>query len=303
MKCFVISPIGQANTTVRAHADEVFEHIIDPALRDFGIEAVRSDRMSETGRISDQMYRAIFEYDLCIAVLTYANPNVYYELAIAQSASRPVVIMIEAGSILPFDVADMRTLSYDLSITAYKSGTHVTQLKKFLEQLKQKHWKGEDLFRAYRPPRAKPDTLDVQACGVKITSPTRGQVVDVVAVEGVFAELPAGYELRSLRFYPDEMGFVPTGEIVVDARSKTWRVPRFDVGGASGDNRGIEIALAGANARILLDCWADAHQVHKVAMRELGDLANFDSKAKWLPAIRQWPTDLVTCDRVELKRK
>ena len=84
---------------------------------------------------------------------------------------------------------------------------------------------------------------------------------------------------------------------------KTWRVPRFEVGGVSGDNRGVEIALAGANAKIFLDYWAVAHEVHKVAMKELRELPSNNSKAKWLPAIRKWPTDLLTCDRVELKRK
>ena len=34
----------------------MFEERIDPALRDFDIEAVRSDHMSEPGRIWDQMY-------------------------------------------------------------------------------------------------------------------------------------------------------------------------------------------------------------------------------------------------------
>src|SRR6516164_2942775 len=104
MKCFVISPIGEDDSEIRGHADEVFNHLILPALENFDIEAVRSDHMNEPGRISDQMYRAIFGFDLCIAVLTFANPNVYYELAVAQAACRPVIILIEKGSKLPFDV-------------------------------------------------------------------------------------------------------------------------------------------------------------------------------------------------------
>ena len=75
MKCFVISPIGEDGSDIRMHADEVFEHLIQPALNSFDIEPVRSDHMNEPGKISDQMYRAIFDYDLCIAILTFANPN------------------------------------------------------------------------------------------------------------------------------------------------------------------------------------------------------------------------------------
>jgi hypothetical protein len=150
MKCFVISPIGDEGSDVRRHADEVFDHIIEPALAHFSIEPVRSDHMNEPGKISEQMYRAIFGYDLCIAVLTYSNPNVYYELAVAQSACRPVVILIEKGSTLPFDVKDFRSLTYDLTITAYTQKTHIKRLISMLGELKQAGWRGDDVFYAYR---------------------------------------------------------------------------------------------------------------------------------------------------------
>jgi hypothetical protein len=145
MKCFVISPIGDERSETREHADEVFSHIIEPALAHFHIEAIRSDRMKEPGSISDQMFRAIFEYDLCIAVLTYPNPNVYYELAVAQSACRPVVVMTEKGATLPFDVKDFRSLTYDLRITAYKEETHINRLIGMLGELEKSGWRGDDV--------------------------------------------------------------------------------------------------------------------------------------------------------------
>ena len=113
-KCFVISPIGDEGTTVRKDADNVLKYIIKPALESEGIEVIRSDGLDEPGRISDQMFRLLLESDLCVAVLTGANPNVYYELAVAQCAARPVILLIEEGEALPFDVADLRTVSYDL---------------------------------------------------------------------------------------------------------------------------------------------------------------------------------------------
>ena len=158
MKCFVISPIGEEGSEVRTHADDVFEHVIEPALEHFGIEAIRSDQMNEPGRISDHMYRAIFEYDLCVAVLTFANPNVYYELAVAQSASRPVVILVEKGSSLPFDVKDFRTLTYDLRITTFKQRTHINRLIGMLDELKQLGWRGDDVFRHTGATNAHPFT-------------------------------------------------------------------------------------------------------------------------------------------------
>ena len=74
------------------------------------------------------MFRSILHDDLCIAVLTYHNPNVYYELAIAQSAARPVVILAEKGTPLPFDVKDMRTVHYDLKPRPIKEGVYVKEI-------------------------------------------------------------------------------------------------------------------------------------------------------------------------------
>lgn len=301
MKCFVISPIGDAGSPTRAHADEVFNYIIEPALQVFGIEPIRSDQMAEPGRISDQMYRAIFDYDLCIAVLTFSNPNVYYELAVAQSASRPVILLIEKSNTLPFDVKDTRVVEYDLSITSYQNHTHLNRLTKFLEQLKNQNWKGEDVFQHYRGIQGPARAFDVESCGIKITSPSNGEAVDVVTVQGTYQRIPDGFELRTLRYYPDHNGYIPTGSLVIDPLKKTWKVARFDVGGTTGDSRGIDITLAGPNARVLLEYWSQANSVHREAMEEIRNLKG--EYKKWLPTIRGWPSDLITCDRIEVTRK
>ena len=80
---------------MRRHSDHVFKYIIKPAMDEMGIDAYRSDHSHGIGKISDQMFQSILNEDLCIAVLTFTNPNVYYELAIAQSAARPVIIRDE----------------------------------------------------------------------------------------------------------------------------------------------------------------------------------------------------------------
>jgi hypothetical protein len=127
-RCFVISPIGDEGSEIREHADDVFDFIITPAMKELGIEAYRSDHSHEVGKISDQMFRSILQDDLCIAVLTFHNPNVYYELAVAQSAARPVVILVQKGTALPFDVKDMRTVHYDLKPRPIKEGVYVREI-------------------------------------------------------------------------------------------------------------------------------------------------------------------------------
>jgi len=150
-RCFVISPIGEADSVTRKHADDVFEYLIQPAMVECGVSAFRSDQLEKPGRISDQMFRAIYESDLCVAVLTGYNPNVFYELAVAQSANRPVIILIEQGQALPFDIKDLRSITYDLGIRSFNDRTYIKRLVNFVKDFEQRGWLAEDLFAAYRP--------------------------------------------------------------------------------------------------------------------------------------------------------
>jgi hypothetical protein len=145
-RCFVISPIGEEGSDDRKHADEVFESLVYPAMRECGIEPIRSDHLNYPGRISEQMFRAILDYDFCVAVLTGHNPNVFYELAVAQAAKRPVVLLIKSGQGLPFDIKDLRCITYDLDNRSLQERTHIAQLVKFVEAIKAANWKTPDIF-------------------------------------------------------------------------------------------------------------------------------------------------------------
>jgi hypothetical protein len=97
MKCFVISPIGQPGSAAREHADDVYECIIRPALKEAEVDGQRADHVKDVGRITRQMYDEILTSDFCIAVLHGFNPNVFYELAVAHSAGIPVILLSEKG--------------------------------------------------------------------------------------------------------------------------------------------------------------------------------------------------------------
>jgi hypothetical protein len=114
-RCFVISPIGMEGSPERERADIVLHSIIEPALTKCNLHPVRSDQIEEPGLISTEMYRRILGDEMCIVVLTDLNPNVFYELAIAHAAARPVVLLIEKGKLPPFDIKDHRCVEYDAS--------------------------------------------------------------------------------------------------------------------------------------------------------------------------------------------
>jgi hypothetical protein len=155
--CFVISPIGQPDSSVRNHADDVYRFIIRPALERLGIRPERSDEISETGRITEQMFQRIFSADVCVVVLTGLNPNVFYELAVAQCAARPTVLLVEKGQSLPFDIKDLRTIEYQLQpIGPLVDGYYARLMEEQLQDLELRSWSVPGLFEQFEfAPRLK----------------------------------------------------------------------------------------------------------------------------------------------------
>jgi hypothetical protein len=133
--CFVISPIGQAGSPIREHADDVFDFIIKPAAEKTGYAAIRADHEARPGTITEQMYDHILGDDLLIAVLTGHNPNVFYEVAVAEAAARPLILLIDTGSEIPFDISTRRVLQYDLKPRSLQTGAHVDALCRSIREL------------------------------------------------------------------------------------------------------------------------------------------------------------------------
>jgi hypothetical protein len=148
-RCFVISPIGAEGSEIREHADDVFSFIIEPAMRECGIEAVRSDLLLEPGRISEQMFRELFGDDLCIALVTGRNPNVYYELALAQASGRPVIVLLSRDEPLPFDIQDLRCVRYDLKPRPLFDGVYTREVVDHVRALERARWQVDPPFGAF----------------------------------------------------------------------------------------------------------------------------------------------------------
>lgn len=140
--CFFISPIGEPNTPERRHSDFMMKRIIVPALRlcNFREEnIVRSDNETTTGKISESMMNHLQNDDLCIVdlagsewikaaeigssesnnqilVANEPNPNVMYEYGFRNGVEKPIIALAPKGTELPFDVQDMRTIMYELTL-------------------------------------------------------------------------------------------------------------------------------------------------------------------------------------------
>jgi hypothetical protein len=111
--CFFIAPIGEDGHEERKHSNMVLEALITRALEGDGFEVVRADRITDPGKISEQVLEYISRSGLVIADLSFHNPNVFYELAIRHMTGKATVHIIRQCDVIPFDLKDFRTVIID----------------------------------------------------------------------------------------------------------------------------------------------------------------------------------------------
>ena len=111
--CFVMMPFSK-------RFNDVYRLLIAPVAMDNGLTVLRADEMSGPGFIIEQIRTAVQQSRLCIADLTGSNPNVLYEVGYAQAAGKPLVLIAEDASHLPFDITHQRVILYGADLDAAK---------------------------------------------------------------------------------------------------------------------------------------------------------------------------------------
>lgn len=108
--CFLITPLGEEASAARARADDLCSAVLEPLLDRRGLALVRGDRIPGQGSIMVQVVRETLDATAVVADLTGLNPNVLYELGIADALRKPVLRLIHDPATLPFDLRGDRTL-------------------------------------------------------------------------------------------------------------------------------------------------------------------------------------------------
>ncbi len=103
--CFVLMPFTEPFNII-------YKEVIFPSIIGSGLEALRADEIFSPGSIMEQIRSAIQQSRVCIADLTGRNPNVLYELGIAQTLGKPIILMTQDIEDIPFDLKQMRVIPY-----------------------------------------------------------------------------------------------------------------------------------------------------------------------------------------------
>lgn len=114
-KCFIVCPIGDAGSDTRKRSDLLLKHIITPVCTSLNFEVTRVDHVNATDCINQTILDCLNTYDLVIADLSEHNPNAFFELGYRTALQKPIIQLKSKEYHLPFDVASIRTLDYDLT--------------------------------------------------------------------------------------------------------------------------------------------------------------------------------------------
>ena len=145
--CFVITPIGEEDSEQRRHANMVLKNVIEPVIDELGFKARRADQIDRAGIITQQIFEHLAKSRVCIADMSFNNPNAFYELGIRHMCKLPTVQIIRKGDKIPFDVSQGRTIKIDMT-DVYSVMDSVESAKKELKQhlrhTLSNDYKGED---------------------------------------------------------------------------------------------------------------------------------------------------------------
>lgn len=96
--------------------DELFDEVILPVCKNMKITANRASDIYRPGAILQDIHQQLDESSVVIAEITTRNANVFYELGYSHALGKPVILLAERGTDLPFDVSGYRVIFYDNTI-------------------------------------------------------------------------------------------------------------------------------------------------------------------------------------------
>ena len=122
---FVIMPFTQD------WSNDIWQQVIKPAVQEIGMTPIRADDLYGQN-IMEDVWQSILKAALIICDTSGRNPNVFYELGIAHTLGKKVLLLTQSINDIPFDLQAYRHIEYQVSISG---GNHLKEtLKKYIKE-------------------------------------------------------------------------------------------------------------------------------------------------------------------------
>ena len=126
--CFVLMPFTPDNL------NDIYRQYVKPIVEEkTDLRCTRADDFYQGTLIMADIWSSINRAQLILADLTNKNPNVFYELGLAHTLGKRVVLMAQSLDDVPFDLRGVRTIIYQDSLRGYQALTE--ELGRYLDSL------------------------------------------------------------------------------------------------------------------------------------------------------------------------
>jgi hypothetical protein len=98
-----------------AELKPIYDDHIKVICNKLGLSCQRADDLIRVGQIMKDVWSAIFLADWRIADCTGRNPNVFYEMGIAHTLGKQVILITQNEDDVPFDIRHIRYLKYEFT--------------------------------------------------------------------------------------------------------------------------------------------------------------------------------------------
>ena len=93
---------------------DVGQHIRKVAKK-LDLTVVRADDIFTGNPVMSDIWKAINRARIVVADCTTRNPNVFYEIGLAHTIGKPVVLLTQDDKDVPFDLRHVRFIKYDFT--------------------------------------------------------------------------------------------------------------------------------------------------------------------------------------------
>jgi hypothetical protein len=106
--CFVIMPFSET------WSDNVYRNLIEPAVNEVNLKCIRGDEIERTGQLNSNIFKTLQKVGLVIAEISSPNPNVYYEIGVADTLGKETLFLYDPGmnNKIPADKVDVHYTEY-----------------------------------------------------------------------------------------------------------------------------------------------------------------------------------------------
>jgi len=91
----------------------IYDTHISNVARSLGLTAKRADDFFSTQHVMSDVWEAMNASRVVIADCTGRNPNVFYEIGMAHTLGRPVILIAQHSRDVPFDLRTIRYIQYE----------------------------------------------------------------------------------------------------------------------------------------------------------------------------------------------